>query len=211
MKSKARRNHLAAWRLHREMTQEALADAVNTTKATISRLESGSRGLSQKWLERLSPILDCKPADLLDAPNAVRVSSAIRTVPLINTVQAGHWTQIKDGTPKGEEHPQVPVARRIGPRAFALEIDGPSMLPDFRPRDVVIVDPDVAAQPGDFIVAQVDQDDEATFKRLRVKGQDTKGRAIVELVPLNPDWPTLTMKRGGQIVGVAVDLIRRLR
>jgi transcriptional regulator with XRE-family HTH domain len=48
------------------MTQEQLAIAVGTDKGVISLLESGSRGLSDKWLRRLAPILETSPGHLLD-------------------------------------------------------------------------------------------------------------------------------------------------
>lgn len=59
-------NHLRAWRKFRLLTQEELADAVGTTKAVISNLENGERGLSDKWLFRLAPALQTKPGTLLD-------------------------------------------------------------------------------------------------------------------------------------------------
>jgi len=59
-------NYLQAWRLHRRMTQEDLARAVDTTGAVISLLESGARGLSAKWLRRLAPALGTTPGFLLD-------------------------------------------------------------------------------------------------------------------------------------------------
>lgn len=59
-------NHLKAWRKHRRMTQEELADAVGTTKAVISNIETGSRGLSDKWLRKLAPALGTTPGFLLD-------------------------------------------------------------------------------------------------------------------------------------------------
>lgn len=210
MKPRAKRNHLSEWRRYRGMTQEQLAEAVDSTKATISRLEAGKRGLSQKWLERLAPALDVKAAELLEAPGAGGKMPTPRMVPLINSVQAGHWTEIAESLPKGDDIHWVPAPAHVGPRAFGLEIDGPSMLPDFRPKDIIIVDPDRQADPGDFVVACVDDENVATFKRLRIKGHDPRGRPVAELVPLNPDWPTLTMKKGGKIVGVATDLIRRL-
>jgi transcriptional regulator with XRE-family HTH domain len=48
------------------MTQEQLADAVGTDKGVISLLESGARGLSDKWLRRLAPILKTSAGHLLD-------------------------------------------------------------------------------------------------------------------------------------------------
>lgn len=59
-------NHLAAWRTFRHMTQAELAEKVDTTKAVISNLETGARGLSDKWLRRLAPALGTTPGMLLD-------------------------------------------------------------------------------------------------------------------------------------------------
>ena len=65
-------NYLRAWREFRKMTQEQLADAVGTDKGVISLLESGSRGLSPKWLRRLAPVLQTTPGHLLDHdPNSL--------------------------------------------------------------------------------------------------------------------------------------------
>jgi SOS-response transcriptional repressor LexA len=209
MKRKVTRNHLAEWRKFRDgMTQEALADAIGTNKANISRLESGQRGLSQKWLERLAPALDATPAELLEEPGKIKGGgrTGVQLVPLIDSIQAGHWTEVADPYPKGDGVTWIPVRRHVGPRAFALEIDGPSMEPEFHDKDVVIIDPDLEARPGHYVAARIDEDNLATFKRFRVKGHDGRGRPIVELVPLNPDWPVMTLNvKGGRVIGVAVE------
>lgn len=59
-------NFLQAWRKFRDMTQDELAEAVGTTKAVISLLESGQRPLSAKWLRKLAPVLKTTPGHLLD-------------------------------------------------------------------------------------------------------------------------------------------------
>lgn len=57
--------HLRAWREFRRMTQVELAEAVGTTGAVISLLESGDRKLSPKWLYRLAPALKTTPGHLM--------------------------------------------------------------------------------------------------------------------------------------------------
>lgn len=59
-------NFLGAWRRHRRLTQEQLAEMVETTGGVISTLESGKRKLSPKWLRRLAPVLGTTPGFLLD-------------------------------------------------------------------------------------------------------------------------------------------------
>jgi DNA-binding Xre family transcriptional regulator len=59
-------NHIRAWRLHRGFaTQGDLAKKSGITRATISRLESGTLPYRQWQLEKLSVALDCKPHDLI--------------------------------------------------------------------------------------------------------------------------------------------------
>ena len=65
-------NYLRAWREHRGLTQAQLATLVDTEGSVISLLESGDRGLSDKWLRRLAPALETTPGLLLDfAPDDV--------------------------------------------------------------------------------------------------------------------------------------------
>ena len=52
------------------MTQAKLAEAVGTTGAVISLLESGDRGLSDKWLRVLAPVLGTRPGHLLEVDPA---------------------------------------------------------------------------------------------------------------------------------------------
>lgn len=61
-------NHLKAWRKFRRLTQQQLADAIEptTTKQVIQAIETGQRGLSDKWLRRLAPALGTTPGHLLE-------------------------------------------------------------------------------------------------------------------------------------------------
>jgi transcriptional regulator with XRE-family HTH domain len=59
-------NNLRAWRKFRRMTQQELADALDTTKSVISDLERGVVQLNDKWLRRLAPVLKTQPGHILD-------------------------------------------------------------------------------------------------------------------------------------------------
>jgi transcriptional regulator with XRE-family HTH domain len=59
-------NNLRAWREHRRMSQEELAEKIGTTAGMISHLETGERGLSAKWLRRLAAALNTTPGHVLD-------------------------------------------------------------------------------------------------------------------------------------------------
>ena len=64
------------------------------------------------------------------------------------------------------------------------------MSPKFQQGDIVIFDPTINPQPGDFVVATT-QTGEATFKKYRPRGTNDKGEYTFELVPLNEDYPTI--------------------
>lgn len=64
------------------------------------------------------------------------------------------------------------------------------MLPDFRPGDRVLIDPEIAPSPGDFVVAK-NGSNEATFKKYRPRGINERGDHVFELVPLNTDYETM--------------------
>lgn len=59
-------NFLAAWRERKGLTQEQLAEKVDTTGSVISLLEAGKRALSPKWLRRLAPVLEVPMGYLLE-------------------------------------------------------------------------------------------------------------------------------------------------
>lgn len=70
--SKPAANHLRAWREFRGLSQDQLAERVNTKGNVIGLLESGERGLSDKWLRKLAPVLGTRPGFLLEFdPNEV--------------------------------------------------------------------------------------------------------------------------------------------
>ena len=60
--------HLRAWRDFRGLSQESLAARVNSTAATISRLENGHQPYTQPLLEALAEALSCTPADIIMRP-----------------------------------------------------------------------------------------------------------------------------------------------
>jgi transcriptional regulator with XRE-family HTH domain len=58
-------NYLKQWREYRKLSQGELAKRVDTNANMILYLETGERGLSAKWLRRLSVALDTTPGMIL--------------------------------------------------------------------------------------------------------------------------------------------------
>lgn len=114
-----------------------------------------------------------------------------RRVPLLP------WTQVASG---GDNEPTdvLLTSMKVSTNAFAIEIRDQSMSPAFAAGDRVIIDPEIAPVPGDFVVAIVCG--EAVFRKFRKQTQNEFG-----LVPLNPDFPTLSGNEVEKIVGVMVE------
>lgn len=113
-----------------------------------------------------------------------------RSIPLISYVQAGAWADVVDNYQPGDAEEFLLTDLDLSGSAFALEIKGDSMLPEFKPGDRVIIDPSVSPQPGDYVVAK-NGEEEATFKKYRPRGVNERGDLVFELVPLNEDYPSM--------------------
>ena len=64
-------SQLKKFRKRANLSQERLADLVNSGRSTIVKMERGEMVLSKKWAERLAPHLNCKPYELLFAQDEI--------------------------------------------------------------------------------------------------------------------------------------------
>lgn len=64
-KAARRRHFIKEWRLYRGLTQDQLADRLEISKATLSRIESAKQPYTQDTLEALADAMLCEPADLI--------------------------------------------------------------------------------------------------------------------------------------------------
>lgn len=60
-----RRTFIREWREHRGLTQEQLANRLDTSVASISRIETGTQPYTQDTLEALADALMTDPASLI--------------------------------------------------------------------------------------------------------------------------------------------------
>lgn len=114
----------------------------------------------------------------------------MRAYPVISKIQAGLVKEIVCPYEPGDGFAVEFGEDDASDWAFFFEIEGDSMLPEFRPGDRVLIDPEVSPRPGDFVAARNTRQ-EATFKKYRVRGIDEAGQEIFELVPLNDDYPVM--------------------
>lgn len=124
-------------------------------------------------------------------------------VPLISSVEAGNWSHAADLLQPGEGHEWIETGVTIQSHTFALRVEGDSMEPEFAPGTILIVEPEMDAYPGDFVIAK-NGDQEATFKQLVRDGAD------LYLKPLNPRYPIKPLGHN-RIIGVVREAVKRYR
>jgi len=202
-------------RKHAHMKQKDVAEHFGISSQAISQWEAGRTRPDSQRLASLARLFDVRLEWLLDEKGPTTYEGSLPVaevrhttrVPVIDRVQAGDWTEVEDPFVLGAADEFLQTDLEASSRTFALVIEGRSMEPDFLPGDKVIIDPMVPPRPGDLVVAKRDNDQEATFKRYRLRSQDEQGRDVIELKPMNPDWPTLIIDRNnpGHIVGTMVE------
>lgn len=113
-------------------------------------------------------------------------------VPLISLIQAGTLTELNDLFHPGmAAHWVEPLYTTPSNQAYALKVEGDSMespVPgalSFLDGSILIVDPNAATGPNDYVIAKDVTTQRATFKKLTTDG------ARWYLKPLNPAYPTI--------------------
>ncbi len=179
-------------------TLAAFARRYQLDATYLSQLLNGHRNLGEKAARNLEAKLgwalhSMDRADLDSTPDQDlydRPPAGLRRVPRISFVQAGLWTEAVDPYAQGAGDDYLLTQTDLSAHAFALTVRGESMEPEFKEGDTIIIDPDVKPSPGDFVVAKNSQE-EATFKKYRPRGINEHGEQVIELVPLNDDFPAL--------------------
>ena len=192
------------------LTQEVLAGKCGVSRAAVAQWEGDVTKPSFDHLQKAAETLGVSLSWLTSGEQAA--PSSQRLVPVIDYASVGKWAHVTDPyEPGGMEI--ITTDLDVGGRAFALIITGDSMLPEFRRGDKIIIDPEVSPKPGDFVIAKLEGDDEATFKKYRPRGADMDDQPVIELVPLNEDWPTQTISTDnpGHIIGTLVEQRRYRR
>lgn len=204
-------------------SQAQIADAVGIKQPTYQALETGKTqksaflteiarelGVDAYWL-KTGEGKSHGESDSQKFGNIQTTEKKLRKIPVLDFVQAGLWRDvIYDGiNPMGYTYSDYEGLKPD--EIFSVTVDGLSMSPRFMPRDQLLIDPNLAPNPGDFVIAQ-NGNYEVTFKKYRVTGYDEEGREQFELVPLNPDFAPLDSRMHNiSIIGVVVSHIQNFR
>ena len=156
------------------------AEAIGVPYSSLTDWINGKSYPRIDKIQLMADYFGIEKADLVEARNASKRSVA-RRIPVLGRVAAGVPISMITEVIDFEE-----ISDKLASLGdiFALAIRGDSMEPRICNGDVVIVRQQSDADSGDIVIATVNGDD-ATCKRLR------KYRDGIELVPLNPAYPTM--------------------
>jgi SOS-response transcriptional repressor LexA len=198
------------------LTQTQLGELAGVKQGTISKIERGEQdesakvplladvlGVSASWLatgdgpqsvtELAASVAVTVSADGTIQQN-IRSAPAYRgKVPVISSVQAGNLTEVFDHFQPGDADEWIDVGVPVNRHTFALIVEGDSMEPQFTAGMRIVVEPDITANAGDYVIAG--NGEQATFKKLVRDGND------LYLKPLNPRYPIKPLG-DAKIIGV---------
>jgi SOS-response transcriptional repressor LexA len=169
-----------------DLTQHQLAELVGVAQNSIQKLEKGDTK-NPRNIEALARALQCTPEFLQfgiseNKNNNVMPGPTIKnTAPLISWVQAGSWSEITEIKAYDAERFMCPV--NCSDLTFVLKVQGISMEPKFDEGDLIFVDPEAECIHGSYVVARLDDNNEATFKQLIIES----GQKFLKAA--NPNWP----------------------
>lgn len=178
----------------KKLTQSQLARLVGVKQQTISYICSPeSPATTSRYATKIAQALGVNPAwlqsgegDQFDPMVRIELEGVLLSVvrvPLLAPSDVVAYT--KSGENKNRR--VMMTDSDVGKGSFAIEIEGESMAPSFKQGDRVVIDPSLAAEPGDFVAAHIGG--AVTFRKFR-----QREAGIFELVPLNSDWPTANSK-----------------
>lgn len=164
-------NRIKMLREEKHLTQQELADKLNSAKSTIGMYENGNRKPSYEVLIKLSEIFDCSIDYIVGTSNERNSNvqydpnAKVYSVPIVGKIRAGEPILAEDNI-EGY-FPILPSMYNADSAQdlFCLEVIGDSMNNVIEEGSYALIRKQDTAENGDIVVALVNGDNEATLKR----------------------------------------------
>jgi SOS-response transcriptional repressor LexA len=204
-----------------------IADEVGVSSVYISQILRGQRVPKDNILVKLSEVLALDPSHVLRTAHYAKAPEAARKylegqqlaslekfdnvepyplgrgqrIPVLGWVQAGKFapSETADLSPLSPD--DYIYSDILGRNLFALKVENDSMEPLFREGDIIIINPNIKAKNGDYVIARLKNQGEVTFKKLIMK--DKK----IALRPLNTKYDDIILNETEEfeIIGKVVE------
>ncbi|MEW6485401.1 MAG: LexA family transcriptional regulator [Pseudomonadota bacterium] len=195
------------------MTQDSLAEALGKTQGGIGHWLNGRRDPSIEEIASVMKVIGLKEL-ILNSDGTVndtehtnvsnpRPHINAKKFPLISWVSAGQWCEAVEPYMLSEIDKWPETTADAHDQSFWLEVKGDSMtspsglsIPEGM---IILVDPAVEASSGRLVVAKLETENEATFKKFVVDAGNKY------LKPLNPAYSMTPINGNCRIVGVVIE------
>ncbi len=201
----------------RGLDQSAVARALGIEPQSVQQWLAGQTTPRGYRIKELAKLLAMSPWELLGGPDEARGNVAsggkltdtlgdsgagahLRKVPRLAWVSAGQFRELDAPASAEDVEEWDSPSEPLGPRSFSLRVDGDSMEPEFPDGCIIFVDPSIRAASGDFVVVQLENQEQATFKQLVVDGPRRY------LKPLNPRYPLIPIGIDAVVCGVVREM-----
>ena len=167
------------------LSASGLARKAGLDSTAFNRSKRTSPDGRPRWpsTESLSKIIEAT-GSTIDEFMALLGDRRPFAVPLLGHAQAGANGFFEDGGfPQGQGFDLVDLPTNASSAAFALRVSGESMLPLYRPGDVLVVERDTAIRRGDRVVVKT------VAGEVMAKVMARRSGDRIELLSLNRDHP----------------------
>ncbi len=211
------------------LSQQAAGNAMGISQAAVGHYLNGRNPLNLNAAHHFAEILNCSINDfsprlaaeasryMLREPtgsyNNLETATQprqTRLAPIVSTIMAGSWGSAPDIHPVGHGEDYEPVPSGASDHSFWMRVKGDSMVSpipaadSFPPGTLVHVDPEMHWEYGDYVVAKLDDSEEATFKQI----VEDAGRRYLK--PLNNAYGLIAINGNCRIVGKVTEYKRKL-
>lgn len=214
-------SRIAHYRTQKGLSQKALATACGWgSQSRVGNYEKDTREPSLDDLATIAKVLGIEVSDLVRGPTSSTYAPEPSNVtlapqpsryyryPVVSSVVAGGWGDaIQPFEPGAEDEHELTDYMARGP-AFWLRVDGDSMtapsgqsIPEGM---FVLVDTGIHPEPGNLVVAKLDSEDKATFKKL------VSDAGQLYLKPLNPAYRMIPIDGNCRLIGVVKEAKMKL-
>ena len=203
-----------------KVTQADIRRATGAGKATISSWIKGDTKPSGMYATKLASFLQCDTDWLLagskGTDNLYKAHDLLSIEEVKETmIPVIHW-DIADSHSEtltiSDIISWLPRQQHLSKNAFGLVIQGRSMLPEFKPDDIIYVEPEILLadlKDGDLIIINLHGDNQITFKEVIVG----VSKDDMYFKTINPDWPDQEMLRMEEcsLVGIVDSKLTKYR
>jgi len=177
------------WLLTGEGPREGPADLVNPVDMATAKIQAEGNPLIPARNTILEPFKDRvasnTPARVREEHGIENLDildmSQLRQIPVVGISHAGKFIEANDAMFPAGTADEYMLTLDQGERSFGVKVEGDSMEPLFMDGDYLVVNPDLAAQSGDYVIAKNDQG-ESIIRKLTLTDK------YMALKPLNPAY-----------------------